>query len=292
MDKRETVPVFRERLAEVIQRSGQNRAAFARESGIERSTLSQLLSPENDRLPRAETLTAIARHQQVSVDWLLGLSQEGQLSTEVMEEPLEVAQQPLAVVDERLLAWQSEAVGYKIRYVPSSLPDLMKTEAVISHEFQDLISASPEQRVELRNASLAYQRRPETDMEVCQPWQDLRDFAMGAGIWHGLSTEVRREQLEHIISLAEELYPTFRWFLYDGRRHYSAALTVFGPLRSVIYVGRFYFVLNSTEHIRELTRHFDNLIRHAVVQPPEVPDYLRRLLAVVDDQYGEVLVPG
>ena len=47
-------------------------------------------------------------------------------------------------------------------------------------------------------------------------------------------------------------------------------MTVFGPLRAAVYIGDMYLVLNSTEHIRELTSRFDNLIRAAVVQPPEV----------------------
>ncbi len=39
-----------------------------------------------------------------------------------------------------------------------------------------------------------------------------------------------------------------------------------------------YFGFNTTEHIRVLTSHFDNLIRAAVVQPPSVGALLRRLL--------------
>ena len=60
MDRREIVEVFRERLGEVIDRSGLSRSAFAGEIGHDRSTLSQLLSPEHVRLPRAETIAAIA----------------------------------------------------------------------------------------------------------------------------------------------------------------------------------------------------------------------------------------
>jgi hypothetical protein len=39
-----------------------------------------------------------------------------------------------------------------------------------------------------------------------------------------------------------------------------------------------YLVTTSQEHIRVLTGHFDNLIRAAVMQPPEVIAYLKRLL--------------
>ena len=32
-----------------------------------------------------------------------------------------------------------------------------------------------------------------------------------------------------MIQLVDELYPTFRWFLFDGSRRYAAPVTVFGP---------------------------------------------------------------
>src|SRR3546814_4293555 len=79
-----------------------------------------------------------------------------------------------------------------------------------------------------------------------------------------------------MIALVEELYPTYRWFLYDGLAHYSAPVTIFGPTRAAVYIGNMYFVFNSTEHIRALTQHFDNLIRGAIVQPPEVTQLLTR----------------
>ena len=52
---------------------------------------------------------------------------------------------------------------------------------------------------------------------------------------------------------------------------------VFGPKRAVFYVGQMYFVFNSSEHIRLLTNHFDELIRAAVVQPPDTIALLRKL---------------
>jgi hypothetical protein len=48
-------------------------------------------------------------------------------------------------------------------------------------------------------------------------------------------------------------------------------------LRAAVYIGDMYLVLNSTEHIRELTYRFDNLIRAAVVQPPDVIGQLAEL---------------
>ena len=270
MDRRETVQIFRERLAEVIERSGFSRAKFAGEVGLDRSTLSQLLSDENARLPRAENIVAIARRAKVSVDWLLGLSQEGQVGTDVLLRAMQIEPGASSPVDARLAQWHAQAVGYKIRYIPTTLPDLLKSEAVIRYEYRKQGEEIPQAVIAASESRLAYSRRPETDMEVCSSFQSVESFARAEGIWRSLPREDRLEQLERMITLLDELYPTLRWFLFDGRRNFSAPMTIFGPQRVAIYLGDTYFVFNSTEHIRHLTRHFDDLIRAASVQPPDV----------------------
>ena len=90
MDRRDTVRIFRVRLAEAIERSGLSRSALARAVGVDRSTLSQLLSNDNDRLPRADTVAAIASTLQVSLDWLLGLSQEEKLGADILQQSLQI----------------------------------------------------------------------------------------------------------------------------------------------------------------------------------------------------------
>jgi len=279
MDRDDTVRAFRKRLGEVIARSGLSRSAFAERLGIDRSTLAQVLSPANERLPRAETLAAIATNQQVSVDWLLGLSQEGQIAPAIIEQPFSLEPGGLSPADERLTRWHAEAAGSKIRYVPSTLPDLLKTEELIRYEYRDYVGPIPESRIEAAHARLDNQRRPETDMEVCSSIQSVEGFARGEGIWRRLGVEARRRQIERMIKLVDELYPTFRWYLYDGVLRFSVPLTVFGPKRAAIYVGHMFLVVNSTEHIRVLIQHFDNLVRAASVHPPEISGLLRRLLA-------------
>ena len=288
MDRRKTVEVFRQRLTEVIERSGLSRMAFAARAGLDRSTLSQLLSAGNERLPRAETIAAIAEREQVSVDWLLGLSQEGGLAPDIMAPLLEIESGARSPADERLARWHAEAAGYKIRYVPTTLPDLLKTEAVIRYEFEDFGVQVPKVRLAQAEERLAYSRLPETDIEICSSLQALEGFARGAGIWSGLSASSRREQIDIMIKLLDELYPTLRWFLFDGLHRYSVPLTIFGPKRAAIYIGNMYFVLNSTEHIRVLTRHFDDLIRAAVVQPREVYNRLEDLLRELEVENDDV----
>ena len=67
-ERQSTLEVFRERLGQLVSDVHGSRVALARELEIDRTTLTQLLSPTNRRLPRVETLVAIARHAHVSVD--------------------------------------------------------------------------------------------------------------------------------------------------------------------------------------------------------------------------------
>lgn len=276
-DRRVTVAAFRERLEEAMARVGLNRSQLARRVGVDRSTLSQLLSPENDRLPRADTVASIAVALQVSLDWLLGLSHDDQLGAAILEQSLEIAPRTRTPVDEHLMRWHAEAVGYKVRYVPSNLPDQVKITEVLEHEWGRVQSMKPDQAITRSRDRLDYSRRPETDIEICMPLQHLYTFARGEDIWHGVPRAVREAQLEHIVLLTEELYPSMRVFLFDGLALHSAPITIFGPQRAVVYIGQMYFAFNTTEHIRVLTRHFDELIRGAVVQAHEIGGFVRTL---------------
>jgi len=278
MHRNEVVALFRGRLNEVIEKSGLSRSAFAAAIGLDRSTLSQLLSPDNERLPRAETVIAMARQAAVSTDWLLGVSQDRRLGAELVSAAMEIEPGAGAPRDARLARWHKEAEGYKIRYVPTTLPDLLKTEDVIRYEYRDYGTLVPDARLEQAEARLAYSRLPETDMEVCSTYQSLESFAKGEGIWRNLPLPLRRAQLQHIRKLCDELYPTFRWFLFDGLQRYAAPVTIFGPRRAALYIGNMYFVFTGTEQIRALTRYFDDLIRAAVVQPPDIIDLVDGLI--------------
>lgn len=283
MDRRETVTIFRQRLAEALEKAETSRSALARASGVDRSTLSQLLSPGNDRLPRADTIAAIAGSLRVSLDWLLGLSQEAKLGADVLEESIHFEPSALTPVDENLTRWHAEAAGYKIRYVPATLPDLVKTEDVMRYEFHDYAARTAGQAIAASHELLAYTRLPETDMEICMPVQRLESFARGEGLWKGLDAPVRLAQLAHMAAVVDELYPSLRIFLFDERTHYSMPYTVFGPLRAAVYAGQMYFVFTTTPHIRVLTRHFDDLIRAATVQATDTARFLNDLCGAIRD---------
>jgi transcriptional regulator with XRE-family HTH domain len=273
----EIVARFRDRLGELFARSGMKQAAFARKVGLDRSTLSQLLAATTDRLPRAENIAAIARAESVSIDWLLGLSEEGQAATDVIRRSVQIERDARSPADRRLDRWHDEAAGYLIRYVPATLPDLLKTEQVIEYEYRESAAFTPEQSITTAEQKLGYLRRPDTLMEVCMPRQRLEVFSRGEGIWRGLGDRARKNQLKVMRQLVQELYPALRLFLYDDRQRYSVPIIVFGPKRAVIYCGQMYLVFNSTEHVQLLTQHFDHLVRSAVVQPTDIASFLGRL---------------
>lgn len=277
-DKRAIAQTFRQRLQLLIDRRGETMAQFARRCAVDRSALTQFLDPEASRLPRAESLCAIAAAESVSVDWLLGRSQSENAIGEVarvasIERVEEGAGEP------KLAEWHREAIGYKIRYVPSTLPDLLRTRAVVHFEFGAEEREVIDSKADQTRQQLDYTRRPETDMEVAMPYQRLESFATGAGIWSGLARGARQAQIDHMARLLDELYPTFRLFLYDGLKSYSAPFTVFGPQRAAIYLGEMYLVINSVEQIRDLATRFDQLIRRARIAPDRAAAYVAALRA-------------
>jgi transcriptional regulator with XRE-family HTH domain len=268
---------FRDRLDRIIRQTGLNRAGFARHVGVDRSTLSQLLSPDNDRLPRAETLVAIANGCRISVDWLLGLSQREQIGAEIVQSTLTIETQAHAPFDERFLRWQGEVAGAKLRTVPVSFPDFTKTDEVMEFEYRAALGAEAMPALAERRRQVEGAIREGAELEACVSLQSMAAFARGEAQWQGLERDSRRGQLNAMVRLTDELYPAFRLFFYDLRETYSAPFSVFGQSRAALYLGPAYMVLNASEHIRMLTRRFEEIIRAATVQPHAASAHLASL---------------
>jgi transcriptional regulator with XRE-family HTH domain len=281
--RREVALVFRERLSEAMACSGFKAAGLAAKIGVDRSTLSQLLSGENDRLPRADTVAAMASELQVSLDWLLGLTSETRRGADILHESMQVATSAQTPVDAQLVRWHLEATGYKIRHVPTTLPDFTKTDEVLRYEYQYFSARDPDDVITAGSELLESTRTPESDTEICMRIQDLQAFSKGTGIWEGLTADKRRSQIDRLVDLYDELYPSLRIYLYDGLTHYSVPYTIYGPLRATLYVGQVYFVFNTREHVRALTRHFDELIKGSVVQANDFPSIMRSLQTEIED---------
>lgn len=283
MDRRELTRLFRQRLLDAMERAEINQSQLAKQTGVDRSTLSQLLSQDLVRLPRADTVVQLATRLHVSADWLLGLTESEDLAADIMHETLEFAPATGAPIEESVKQWYDEAAGQKIRLVPASLPDLLTTETVTQYIFNAFQTRTPDQALREVQGRLEYTRLPETDVEICMPSETLEAFARGEGHWRGLAAAARREQIEQMIRLTDELYPGLRLFLYSSRTRYSVPYTVFGMRRAAVYMGQLFFVFNTRDHILVLARHFDQLIRAAAVQAPDVSTYLRKLLPYTEE---------
>ena len=275
MNRLDLHQTFRERLTSLVEAQPGGRSRLARDAGIDRSALGQFLDPASTRLPRVETLVRLAEARGLSVDWLLGLANASEGGQEVA---------PSVVIETEMDAdglsplarWQQEAAGGKLRYVPASLPDLFRLPELAFEAVEaDRAEARAEHAAGLR-AGIALH---DTDVEICMARQTLETLAAGAGLWAGLPMRLRRAQLAHMATECESLYPSVRLHLFDGRRSYSAPFTVFARVRAVVYLGRSYLVVTSAEQVRQLARHFDALIREAVVAPDSVHRALWSLAA-------------
>lgn len=270
MTKFNTAATFRGRLEQILSRSGLPAATFARQADIDRSTLAQLLTSDEPRLPRAETLVAIARRAHVSVDWLLGLSQQEETGAEIIGALLQVEERGDDPLDDHFMTWLREAEGFRIRTVPVAVPDFLKTETLLRFEYRRAFTDASPMRFAAVQARLDFMGNPDSDVEVGLAIQSLQALAQGEERWSGLPVEARREQIAHMGRIYAGSYPSLRLYLYDIREVYSVPFTVFGARRAVIFLGPTYFVMNGADHIRMFSRRFDDLIRHAVVQPHDV----------------------
>lgn len=282
-DKRDRSDLFRMRLSDAMTLNGTTQSSLARATGVDRSTISQLMKSDDARLPNAQLVAEAARHLGVSTDWLLGLTDRPELASDLLATAMEITEAPRALVDEQIFAWHREAEGYKIRHVPAGLPDMLKTHDMLRWEYAPHLGRSTEQAIGASEDRLNWMRDARSDYEIALPIHDLRAFANAEGYYSGLPAKIRKGQLKQMIALHEQLYPRLRLHLFDARRLYSAPVTVFGPLLSVIYLGRNYLAFRDKDRIDAITAHFDWLVRHAEIGSREVPEFIDRLQARISD---------
>lgn len=277
MDKRDRAELFRSRLAEAMRLKEETQSGLARSIGVDRSTVSQLLAPNSTRLPNAQVVAECAIALGVSGDWLLGLSDMSERAADVLEASLEVTQAPRALVDEQIFAWYQEAAGYKIRHVPATLPDMLKTEALLQWEYTPHLGRTTDQAIGASADRLEWMRATGSDYEIAIPIFELDSLATATGYYTGLPDGIRREQLAHFGRLHDQLYPSLRVFLFDARRLWSAPVTVFGPRIAVLYLGQHYLAFRDRKRVQLLSSHFDTLVREAHVSAREWPEFVQAL---------------
>lgn len=266
IDKRTRSNVFRDRLTAAMAEAGTSRAALARAVGIDRSTVTQMLSTEDVRVPGGHVIANLAAALGVSSDWLLGLSDRPERVSAVIDASLSIAAAGRATgADDQIFAWHEEAAGYKIRHVPATLPDMLKTDAMMEWEYAPATKKTPGQAIAVAHARLEWMRGTTSDYEIAIPFHEFESFVSGTGYYAGLDAGVRREQLAWFVEVYDQLFPSLRIYLYDARHVFSAPVTIFGPRLAVIYVGRHYVAFRDRERVQAISRHFDWLVREATV---------------------------
>ncbi|MFC3615824.1 helix-turn-helix domain-containing protein [Lutimaribacter marinistellae] len=276
IDKRVRAEQFRTRLAEAMQARDETQSGLARAVGVDRSTISQLLTDDGARLPNAHVVGACAAALGVSADWLLSLSDRPERAAELLAGALSVTEAPRALVDERIFEWHREAAGYKIRHVPAALPDMLKTRALLEWEYAPHLGRTANQAIGASEDRLTWMRSSQSDYEIALPLFEMHSFVHGEGYYDGLPLETRLEQIDRLIDLTEQLYPRLRLYLFDAKRLYSAPITVFGPLLCVFYAGSHYMAFRDRDRIEVFTGHFDRLVREASMTARQLPDHLRQ----------------
>lgn len=276
-DKRARATLFRDRLGTALRISNLSQSALARRIGVDRSTISQLLTSDSARLPGAQIVAECAAALGVSADWLLGLSDRPEQGDALIEAAMTMTKAPRALVDEQIFAWHQEAAGYKIRYVPATLPDMLKTPAMLRWEYGPSLGPATEQAIAASEERLNWMRSAGSDYEIALPLHALHAFASAEGYYRGLPATVRREQIARLQELHDQFYPALRVYLFDARHLYSAPVTIFGPLFAVLYLGQNYLAFRDRARVETLTSHFDSLVRAASVTSRELPALLDRL---------------
>ncbi len=278
VDKRDRAALFRQRLARAMRDRTSNQSALARQIGVDRSTVSQLLRDGGARLPNAQLVAECARVLGVSADWLLGLSERPERTADILAASVMVTKAPRALIDEQIFDWHREASGYKIRHVPASLPDMLKTDDMLAWEYTPHLGRSAQQAIGATRDRLNWMRANRSDYEIAMPLHEMRAFARAQGYYEGLPAGIRRAQLERFLALNDQLFPGLRLFLYDARRVWSAPITVFGPQLAVLYLGHDYLAFRDSPKVQGFVRHFDWLVRESEVSDRDFPNAIRALL--------------
>ncbi|MEL6564866.1 MAG: helix-turn-helix transcriptional regulator [Pseudomonadota bacterium] len=274
MAKRDRVDLFRSRLEGATTTIGMSKSALARATGVDRSTIGQLFKRDLTRLPNAQLAADIAETLGVSLDWLMGLSNRPERPAAILASAISVAQAERSSSGAQILDWHHESAGSKIRHVPATLPEMLKTEDFIEWEYNTLSPEAVEQVKSEAKGQLDWVMSGEADYEIAIPMHEVTSLAQGSGYYEGLSAAQRTAQLRVIAQQAAALYPRLRLFLFDAHALYSAPVTVFSNDLAILYVGQCYIALRERQRVMALSEHFDWLVRLCAVDAKDVGSVL------------------
>ena len=261
MDKRRRASLFRERLIEVMSVKGMTKSGLSRAANVDRSTIGQLLKNDQPRLPNAQLAADAANALGVSTDWLLGLTNRPETPGDIIAAALSLSPAERTSADEQLLEWHHEAAGYKVRHVPATLPDILKTKRILDWEYASVRERRlPEAHSAIQD-QLQWLSSGVSDYEIAVPVHEIESCAAGTAYYKNVEKDVRYEQLGFIADQCDQMFPRLRIFLFDAHN-----------------VGQCYLAFREVERIKSLSSHFDWLVREAVVDARNVSTHIRSLI--------------
>ena len=278
MDKRRRASLFRERLMEVMSMKGMTKSGLSRAAKVDRSTIGQLLKNDHPRLPNAQLTADAANALGVSTDWLLGLTNRPETPGDIVAAALSLSPAERTSADEQLLEWHHEAAGYKVRHVPATLPDVLKTKRMLDWEYASVRERRLPEAFSAMQDQLQWLSSGVSDYEIAVPVHEIESCAAGTAYYKGVEKSVRYEQLGFIADQCDQMFPRLRIFLFDAHRVFSSPVTIFGPNLAVVYVGQCYLAFREVERVKSLSSHFDWLVREAVVDARNVSTHIRALI--------------
>ena len=278
MDKRRRASLFRERLIEVMSVKGMTKSGLSRAANVDRSTIGQLLKNDQPRLPNAQLAADAANALGVSTDWLLGLTNRPETPGDIIAAALSLSPAERTSADEQLLEWHHEAAGYKVRHVPATLPDILKTKRILDWEYASVRERRLPEALSAIQDQLQWLSSGVSDYEIAVPVHEIESCAAGTAYYKNVEKDVRYEQLGFIADQCDQMFPRLRIFLFDAHRVFSSPVTIFGPNLAVVYVGQCYLAFREVERIKSLSSHFDWLVREAVVDARNVSTHIRSLI--------------
>ena len=278
MDKRRRASLFRERLMEVMSMKGMTKSGLSRAAKVDRSTIGQLLKNDHPRLPNAQLTADAANALGVSTDWLLGLTNRPETPGDIVAAALSLSPAERSSADEQLLEWHHEAAGYKVRHVPATLPDILKTKRMLDWEYASVRERRLPEAFSAMQDQLQWLSSGVSDYEIAVPVHEIESCAAGTAYYKGVEEDVRYEQLGFIADQCDHMFPRLRVFLFDAHRVFSSPVTIFGPNLAVVYVGQCYLAFREVERVKSLSSHFDWLVREAVVDARNVSAHIRALI--------------
>ena len=278
MDKRRRASLFRERLIEVMSVKGMTKSGLSRAANVDRSTIGQLLKNDQPRLPNAQLAADAANALGVSTDWLLGLTNRPETPGDIIAAALSLSPAERTSADEQLLEWHHKAAGYKVRHVPATLPDILKTKRILDWEYASVRERRLPEALSAIQDQLQWLSSGVSDYEIAVPVHEIESCAAGTAYYKNVEKDVRYEQLGFIADQCDQMFPRLRIFLFDAHNVFSSPVTIFGPNLAVIYVGQCYLAFREVERIKSLSSHFDWLVREAVVDARNVSTHIRSLI--------------